>query len=53
MFWTPAFAGVTTKETFYELIKLVYIRNFELWFLVLVNCKVIAIKGVTPARQSD
>jgi len=21
MFWTPAFAGVTTKETFYELIK--------------------------------
>jgi hypothetical protein len=23
MFWTPAFAGVTTKETFYELIKIV------------------------------
>ena len=21
MFWTPAFAGVTTKETFYESIK--------------------------------
>jgi len=20
MFWTPAFAGVTTKETFYEII---------------------------------
>jgi hypothetical protein len=23
MFWTPAFAGVTTKETFYELINFV------------------------------
>jgi len=21
MFWTPAFAGVTAKETFYELVK--------------------------------
>jgi proteic killer suppression protein len=25
-FWTPAFAGVTAKETFYELIK-----KYELW----------------------
>ena len=26
-FWTPAFAGVTLQETFYEIIKL--IRNLE------------------------
>ena len=27
MFWTPAFAGVTTKEAFYELIKIEEFQN--------------------------
>ena len=27
MFWTPAFAGVTAKETFYELIFFGYLRK--------------------------
>jgi len=26
MFWTPAFAGVTTKETFYEFVKVKSLR---------------------------
>ena len=27
MFWTPAFAGVTTKETFYELVNFQMFEN--------------------------
>jgi hypothetical protein len=29
MFWTPAFAGVTLQETFYEIIKFVDRKFYE------------------------